>query len=133
VQRGFRCTPDAGRHDGVKGFGPPVVVALAAAAPAPARAATYRHVRKRPQDAGERVLTYTDRLAYSAFAPYIFCEGQHVMSDAGYLNRPWPGLPFFSGHIYQVTDPASFFLPILAGQPAPQQGYEPWQGVEVRI
>jgi len=37
-----------------------------------------------------------------------------------------------SGHVYRVTDPATFFLPILAGQGPPSQGYQPWDGLEVR-
>lgn len=54
--------------------------------------------------------------------------------DAAYLNTPWPRGPIFSGHIYRITDPAGFFLPILAGEHGqPQQGYEPWPGLEVRM
>jgi hypothetical protein len=56
------------------------------------------------------------------------------MSDTTRLSRPWPRRPFFVGHVYQVTDPTSFFLPILLGEPGPpQQGYQPWPGLEVRM
>jgi hypothetical protein len=53
--------------------------------------------------------------------------------DLSRLRAPrLPGDPIFAGHVYKVTDAAGFFLPILAGKPAPQQGYEPWPGLEVR-
>ncbi len=48
------------------------------------------------------------------------------------LRWPWPTGPIFTGHVYQITNPTSFFLPILAGQVPPQQGYAPWPGLEVR-
>jgi hypothetical protein len=35
------------------------------------------------------------------------------------------------GHIYRITDPKGFFLPILDGQGPPREGYKPWCGVEV--
>ena len=57
-----------------------------------------------------------------------------TMSDATRLSRPGPRGPIFSGNVYKITDPASFFLPILGGQQGPpQQGYEPWSGLEVRM
>jgi hypothetical protein len=37
-----------------------------------------------------------------------------------------------SGHVYRITDPGTFFLPILLGQGPPAQGYQPWSGLEVR-
>lgn len=37
-----------------------------------------------------------------------------------------------SGHVYRITEPGTFFLPILAGQGPPSQGYQPWGGLEVR-
>jgi hypothetical protein len=37
-----------------------------------------------------------------------------------------------TGHVYRITNPVAFFLPILAGQGPPEQGYEPWAGLEVR-
>jgi hypothetical protein len=46
--------------------------------------------------------------------------------------RPWPEQPLLSGHVYRITDPLSFFAPILGGQGPPQAGYEPWAGLEVR-
>lgn len=36
------------------------------------------------------------------------------------------------GHIYRITDPFAFFLPIVNGQGPPSDGYKPWRGVEVR-
>jgi hypothetical protein len=43
----------------------------------------------------------------------------------------WPprGL---TGHVYRITDPGAFFLPILAGERPPAEGYQPWSGLEVR-
>jgi hypothetical protein len=37
-----------------------------------------------------------------------------------------------TGHVYRITDPGKFFLPILAGQGPPKEGYQPWSGLEVR-
>ena len=37
-----------------------------------------------------------------------------------------------TGHVYRITDPGAFFLPILAGQGPPAEGYQPWSGLEVR-
>ena len=51
------------------------------------------------------------------------------MSDATSPSRPGFLGSIFSGHVYQITDPAIFFSPILSGQ----QGYEPWPGPEVRM
>lgn len=36
------------------------------------------------------------------------------------------------GHVYRITDPEAFFLPILLGQGPPAQRYEPWSRLEVR-
>ena len=59
------------------------------------------------------------------------------MSDAASFRIPgFPGFPgpIFSGHVYQITDPLTFFSPILNGQPGPpQQGFQPWPGLEVRM
>jgi hypothetical protein len=55
------------------------------------------------------------------------------MSDTAGFSRPGFPRPIFSGHVYKITDPTSFFLPILGGQQGPpQQGYQPWSGLEVR-
>lgn len=55
------------------------------------------------------------------------------VSDAARLSRPGLRGPIFSGHVYKITDPATFFLPILGGQQGPPpDGYEPWSGLEVR-
>jgi hypothetical protein len=43
----------------------------------------------------------------------------------------WP-LRGLTGHAYQITDPGTFFLPILAGEGPPADGYQPWSGLEVR-
>ena len=45
---------------------------------------------------------------------------------------PWPEQPLLSGHVYRITDPLTFFGPILSGQGSPQAGYEPWPELEVR-
>jgi hypothetical protein len=44
----------------------------------------------------------------------------------------WPRGSLLSGRVYKVTDESGFFTPIFTGQGAPQQGYEPWAGLEVR-
>lgn len=44
----------------------------------------------------------------------------------------WPRAPLLTGHVYQITDPLTFFSPILNGQGPPQQGFKPWSGLEVR-
>jgi len=53
------------------------------------------------------------------------------MSDVARFG--WPRGPIFSGHVYKIVDQTSFFGPILGGQQGPpQQGYQPWPGLEVR-
>ena len=58
------------------------------------------------------------------------------MSERGAERSPVgvgrPRGPLLSGHVYQITNPSTFFSPILAGKGPPQQGYEPWAGLEVR-
>lgn len=48
------------------------------------------------------------------------------------LGGLWPGLPLLSGHVYQITDMTTFFLPILNGQGPPSDGFAPWPGLEVQ-
>jgi hypothetical protein len=45
---------------------------------------------------------------------------------------PGPWNRSLSGHIYRITEPLNFFLPILADQVPPAQAYQPWGGLEVR-
>ena len=63
-------------------------------------------------------------------------RGWHTMSEpatgpSGFVP-PWWEQPPLSGHVYRITDPLSFFGPIIGGQGPPQAGYEPWAGLEVR-
>jgi hypothetical protein len=58
------------------------------------------------------------------------------MSDTGMARVGAGGLgPFarsLTGHVYRITDPGTFFVPILLGQGPPAEGYQPWSGLEVR-
>src|ERR1700721_970612 len=55
------------------------------------------------------------------------------MSDSTGPSRPGFLGSIFPGHVYQINDPALFFSPILSGQQGPpQQGFQPWPGLEVR-
>jgi hypothetical protein len=58
------------------------------------------------------------------------------MSETGRAGGLGGGVrPFgrsLTGHVFRITDPEAFFLPILAGQGPPAQGYQPWSGLEVR-
>jgi len=53
-------------------------------------------------------------------------------TDVARARVPWPIGPVFRGRVYKIIDTTGFFLPILAGNGPPQQGYEPWSGLEVR-
>jgi hypothetical protein len=58
------------------------------------------------------------------------------MGDAQTAPSRWgqygPYNSGLTGHVYRITDPTAFFLPILFGGTQDPQSYEPWAGLEVR-
>ncbi len=56
---------------------------------------------------------------------------RHVNHSRKPAHPPLSANVSLGGHVYRITDPTAFFLPLLMGASAPADAYQPWAGVHV--